>query len=744
VGIVRRVGLTKAYEDAYLITKLVELASQLGRTPSSQEMTDRKGFPSARAYQTHFGNWREAIRRAGLSENRIDRRRCKKYQDEYLISVLTNLKEAIGRTPSERDMDSLTKGYPSSRTVSKRFGIWCSALEKAGLTPLRKPRQTRLTKTSLLKTLNDLRKELGRMPTARDLAVRQGLPPLDVYETEFGTLDNALRAATERRTEVARAVKAFIEGHYNESGMVPSSTLFQRTRKGLPCLSTIRRYFGSWNQLLREIGYHEVAEKQVRYRYSDEELLEYLHKASVVLGRTPRTVDMDSLQGFPRFSVYCRRFGSWNRALKRLNIEVNRYDGATREEMLLHLRTVAKELKRTPTQWDMTHEKGGPSAGTYVKRFGSWLRAIDEAGLDRSDQELWAKWEYVCFQMAKALYGSRNVRRGKVKKIIGTPDIYVESEKLIIDAMVTSYFSDRKESEIERYMIPGHRLEFWCIHKALEYEVDGLRYVYLNELKDKMMRLGRHDLVTMLDSGLEGVRGFYTREELTGYMKRLAVRLGRTPRETDMQNARGFPSSALYVQRFGSWTNALKEAGIRPTREYLSEDELVEKLKQLSTILGRPPTQDDMNRTAGFPSSRPYFNKFGTWSKALARAGLGVRRRDYTEDELVALLKEAGAKLNRVPMQRDLDNFDDYPRYGVFKRRFGSWNNALRTAGFTLNRYRGWDKTKLITVLREYVAEKGRVPSQREINEAQGYPSSNTFAVYFGTWSNALREAKLM
>lgn len=50
-----------------LIQKLQEAGKVLGRMPTAKGMNSLKGFPSASAYQRHFGSWDNALEAAGYS-----------------------------------------------------------------------------------------------------------------------------------------------------------------------------------------------------------------------------------------------------------------------------------------------------------------------------------------------------------------------------------------------------------------------------------------------------------------------------------------------------------------------------------------------------------------------------------------------------------------------------------------------------------------------------------------------------
>lgn len=49
----------------------------------------------------------------------------------------------------------------------------------------------------------------------------------------------------------------------------------------------------------------------------------------------------------------------------------------------------------------------------------------------------------------------------------------------------------------------------------------------------------------------------YTREQLEFYFKKLMDKIKKVPREEDLEKAKDFPSVKAYVDRFGSWQNAV-------------------------------------------------------------------------------------------------------------------------------------------------------------------------------------------
>jgi hypothetical protein len=122
------------------------------------------------------------------------------------------------------------------------------------------------------------------------------------------------------------------------------------------------------------------------------------------------------------------------------------------------------------------------------------------------------------------------------------------------------------------------------------------------------------------------------------------------------------------------------QAGIR--KRYTDEQILAE-LEACAKRRGRSPTMREFaadRKTTVHPQT--VIEHFGSWNRAKRLAGL-VPRRFATREELLALLKELGTELGRVPTARDIDEHRGrMPSKSLYWHTFGSLTNALREAGF--------------------------------------------------------------
>ncbi|HEU0247834.1 MAG TPA: hypothetical protein VFR38_12180 [Gaiellaceae bacterium] len=115
----------------------------------------------------------------------------RRYSDTEILDELRASAERLGRSPTMREFAQDPKARVHPQTVIEHFGTWNAAKRAAGLFPRRF-----LTRDDLLEQLRALGVELGRTPTARDLAARRRvLPSASLYAHTFGSLANALREA---------------------------------------------------------------------------------------------------------------------------------------------------------------------------------------------------------------------------------------------------------------------------------------------------------------------------------------------------------------------------------------------------------------------------------------------------------------------------------------------------------------------------------------------------------------------
>src|SRR5206468_11774730 len=102
---------------------------------------------------------------------------------------------------------------------------------------------------------------------------------------------------------------------------------------------------------------------------------------------------------------------------------------------------------------------------------------------------------------------------------------------------------------------------------------------------------------------------------------RFISEFGKQPYSREMDNAKGYPSKHVFERVFGSWNNAIKDAGLKVRVSQYKEEELDEAFFRFVDIHERPPVLHEFNDNSEYPSFWCYQNRFGSWNKTLIHYG---------------------------------------------------------------------------------------------------------------------------
>ena len=142
--------------------------------------------------------------------------------------------------------------------------------------------------------------------------------------------------------------------------------------------------------------------------------------------------------------------------------------------------------------------------------------------------------------------------------------------------------------------------------------------------------------------------------------------------------------------------------------------------------------------------------RFGGWQQALERAGLGDRYsgaprarrtigRTFTDQQLLDELCAISAKISGKPVTVEVFNQHADMHAETIRRRFGSWQAALKRAGLAVckgqRRFSDDDYFEnLLTVWTHY----GCQPTYGEMDRSPSSISSGAYEAKWGTWTKAL------
>ena len=151
-----------------------------------------------------------------------------------------------------------------------------------------------------------------------------------------------------------------------------------------------------------------------------------------------------------------------------------------------------------------------------------------------------------------------------------------------------------------------------------------------------------------------GLRRRYTDDEILDELKAAAERLGRSPTMREFaQDPGAHVHPQTVIEHFGTWNAAKRAAGLFP-RRFLTQDELLEQLRNLGSELGRTPTARDLAaRRRSLPSASLYAHTFGSLGNALREAGFEVLQGEERLERAIAQGVELARSLGRLPKMAD-------------------------------------------------------------------------------------------
>jgi hypothetical protein len=108
-------------------------------------------------------------------------------------------------------------------------------------------------------------------------------------------------------------------------------------------------------------------------------------------------------------------------------------------------------------------------------------------------------------------------------------------------------------------------------------------------------------------------------QELLDDLKKVADQIGMDKLTKAQYDQKGNFHSHTLEKRFGTWNKALEKAGLKIVQKHnLSEKELFKNIEEVWIKLGRQPLYEEIKNPLSKYSPGPYEKRFGTWRKGLA------------------------------------------------------------------------------------------------------------------------------
>lgn len=554
--------------------KRLGLMYQLVGSGSDNEAGNtRKSRPSPELLSLKHVNFNFAPQLLSVLE--LLKRAAPSYSKEDIIKCLQNLASSLGRTPSIRDVDRVSKRgeFPCAATIINTFNSYNNAISAAGFSP------------NHIWVNHDLEEVICQV---KRLAERLGRTPTG--------------------DEIDEAAKR---------GECPREKVI------------VRLFNGSLNNLFLAAGLNPnlvPADKEV--------ILKQLKELANELGRTPTTADLRVYSKLGKIActgTIIKAFdGSMNNAFEAAGLVVN-VKKITKEIIIQQLKTLAQELGRTPTVSDIELACKQGKCTSYpaiLDRFDHRLNlALEAAGLQVNDnyerpkifaqknskEKVILQLQALAEELGKTPSYAELVIAAKEGKIPGVKRLCKLFSGTPNDALIAAGLKPNKRGytkaqvfdQLHSLFLQLQRLPRWT-----DIESAGKKGVCANP--STMVRLFNNSFEDMIESFKDKFKLInispkdLKRQEIIQQLKDLGRKLGRMPMTRDIRvaakNGECCALSTISNYFDKSITNALIAAGYRlEDRTFLSQpkysDEyLIRQYIELSRRLGKEPSYGDIDR----------------------------------------------------------------------------------------------------------------------------------------------------
>jgi hypothetical protein len=178
---------------------------------------------------------------------------------------------------------------------------------------------------------------------------------------------------------------------------------------------------------------------------------------------------------------------------------------------------------------------------------------------------------------------------------------------------------------------------------------------------------------------------------------------------------------------------------LEPYRRNISEETLLQDLIEVSKRLGKDCIGEREYNSNGQYSSGTFRRRFGSWSQALEKAGLKANNwQNVTDESYLQDIRLVAESLGKKSVTQA--EYNDLGKYSssAASAKFGTWLKALQAAGLERTRNLGITIEEYFLNLEKVWRTLGRQPSMGEMRKPLSAYSADAYADRFGTWRKAL------
>lgn len=212
--------------------------------------------------------------------------------------------------------------------------------------------------------------------------------------------------------------------------------------------------------------------------------------------------------------------------------------------------------------------------------------------------------------------------------------------------------------------------------------------------------------------------------------------------------------STAVRERFGSWSEATRRAGLAHALPDYSDAAIIEDLRRVSESFPNEPFTSAFYSTQGRYSPTCVKRRFGGWRETLDVAEIGSRfvgplttermkaqpGRALSNAEILAQIRAISARLGKAALAgADIVANSEITQAQLW-RRFGSVSAALKQAGVEqVGHGRRHTEDEVFENLLKVWTHYGRTPTVSEMDRSPSTVGKNTYIKRYGGWRKALK-----
>lgn len=229
------------------------------------------------------------------------------------------------------------------------------------------------------------------------------------------------------------------------------------------------------------------------------------------------------------------------------------------------------------------------------------------------------------------------------------------------------------------------------------------------------------------------------------------------PQEYDKHRETGSsPSSQELISKYGSWQQALESVG-KGNAVGWSEEQLVMVLSEIDAKVDGYMSRSTYNEEKRdyYPSAKPFRRNFGSWTDAIREAGCSVKEQytnyNWSKEDCINALIDVSRSIDRrltIGAYQEHRENGTHPDYSTIYNKLGSWNEAKNEAGIDCIKTGGereYTEQECIQAVQDVASSiQGRLSlTKYNKNKSHTHPSRRNICVCCGSWNACKQKAGL-